>query len=280
MNIQLTRIIEWLLLPPGLTIILLLLAINIWNRRPQRENRNKNPKLLWFALLSIYGMSINVTADFLTSALERPDLFPALSITKIKDSNAEAIVILGHGRYPEAKEYDDTDTLNTGGLARVRYGAKLHRETGLPILTAGGTPYREQVSEAAIMKMVLEQEFNIPVKWLEEKSSNTYENALFSSMLLEHQGIKRVLLVTHARDMIRALWAFQKVGILQITPAPTLFSKSFEQTEPLDWIPNPYALSKTAVALHEHIGIFWYRWRYSLELPQPDPGFLIMNHQQ
>jgi uncharacterized SAM-binding protein YcdF (DUF218 family) len=249
---QTIRIIEWLLLPPGITIILILLAIQF---------RKKNI-ILWLAILSLYSVSINFTANQLLSTLERPDLFPPLTRQLIKESRAEAIIILGHSRYHDAPEYDGKDTLNTGGLARVRYGAKLHRDTGLPILAAGGAPGHEAISEAAIMKRVLAEEFNVPVRWLEEKSHNTYENALLSSEILEKAQVKRVLMVTHSRDIARALWAFQNVGILHVTPAPTLFAPPAGKTGLRDWIPNPYALSRTAVALHELAGMLWYRWKH------------------
>jgi uncharacterized SAM-binding protein YcdF (DUF218 family) len=267
-NIQLTRAIEWLLIPPGLTILLLLLVIKLWNSRQKQKNDHSGPVILWIVILSLYMMSINFTANQLTMILERPDLFPPLTIAQIKTSKAEAIIILGHGRYSKAPEYGGEDTLNTGGLARTRYGAKLHRETGLPILTAGGTAGQDTVSEAAIMKKVLENEFDVPVRWLEEKSKNTYENALFSSKILKKENIERVLMVTHSRDIIRALGAFQEIGILNVTPAPTLFAKQTDQTNLLDWLPNPYAISRTAVAIHEIAGMFWYRWRYGVSIPQ------------
>ncbi|MBF0454873.1 MAG: YdcF family protein [Magnetococcales bacterium] len=265
MTIQLTRTIEWLLLPPGILVLLLLVAIRQWYAFQKGSRRSKTPVLLWFLLVTFYTMSINTTADLLTSALERPDLYPPLSTQQIEASQAQAIIILGHGRYANAPEYNGEDTLNTGGLARARYGAKLHRQTGLPLLTAGGATSQEAVSEAAIMKRVLETEFNVPVKWVEEKSRNTYENALFSSLLLKREGIERALLVTHSQSITRALWAFQKTGTLEIIPAPTLFSKPSGHTNLLEWVPNPYALTKTAIALHEHIGIFWYRWRYGMD---------------
>jgi uncharacterized SAM-binding protein YcdF (DUF218 family) len=263
MSTQTIRIIEWLLLPPGVTILLIFIAIYTWNNKKYSEK--KSPIVLWMAIFSLYFMSINYTANSLTSLLERPDLHPPLTIEKIKSAKAQAIIILGHGRYPKAPEYGYEDTLNTGGLARARYGAKLHRETGLPILLAGGSPYGETTSEASIMKEVLEKEFNVPVRWLEEKSKNTFENALYSSQLLEKENIKRVLMVTHSRDIIRALRAFKKVGALNITPAPTLFARKSGKFTVKSLTPNPYALSRTAVALHEIAGMYWYRWRYGVK---------------
>ncbi|MBF0358809.1 MAG: YdcF family protein [Magnetococcales bacterium] len=261
MTVQTTRIIEWMLLPPGITILLILFAILAWNRHKRDRGRGR-PVILWLALFSLYFMSINFTANQLITLLEQPDKYPPLTLEQINSSKAEAIIILGHGRYAKAPDYDNEDTLNTGGLARARYGAKLYRASKLPILTSGGTPRQEPVSEAAIMKKVLEGEFNVPVRWLEESSNNTYENALFSSKILEKAGVKKALIVTHSRDIIRALRSFEKVGIIEAVPAPTLFGKRPNSTSLINWIPNPYALGRTAVALHELAGMVWYSIRY------------------
>ena len=116
------------------------------------------------------------------------------------------------------------------------------------------------------MKRVLEEEFNVPVRWLEEKSDNTYENALFSSQILEKEALKRVFMVTHSRDIIRALWAFEEVGILEIIPAPTLFARVSGKVTLSDWTPRASALSRNGTALHELAGMVWYRWRYGKSL--------------
>ncbi len=62
------------------------------------------------------------------------------------------------------------------------------RATGLPILVSGGSPYATRTSEAAQMKAVLEQDFRTEVKWAEEKSFDTFENARYARRLLAAAG--------------------------------------------------------------------------------------------
>ena len=81
----------------------------------------------------------------------------------------QAIVILGGGTYFEAPEYGD-HTVNRYGLERIRYGAYLHRYTRKPILVTGGDLLGIGSSEAGQMKSVLENEFQVPVKWTEDAS--------------------------------------------------------------------------------------------------------------
>jgi uncharacterized SAM-binding protein YcdF (DUF218 family) len=52
-----------------------------------------------------------------------------------------------------------------------------NRLSGLPILVSGGSPLATRTSEAARMKAALNQDFRTNVKWLEEKSINTFESA-------------------------------------------------------------------------------------------------------
>lgn len=54
---------------------------------------------------------------------------------------------------------------------------------------------------------------------LESESGTTYENALYNRGLLEAHGLKRVLLVTSAWHMPRALATFRSAGIHAL-PSP------------------------------------------------------------
>ncbi len=65
------------------------------------------------------------------------------------------------------------DSVSRRALERLRYGAYLHRLTGLPILVSGGAPYGEPVSEAELMQAALVSDFRVEVKWVEDKSANT-----------------------------------------------------------------------------------------------------------
>ena len=169
---------------------------------------------------------------------------------------ADAIVVLGGGTYFHAPEYG-VDTVGDGTLARLRYAAKLQRETDKPVLVTGGKPLGNDLSEAQQMKLVLEQEFKVPVRWTEDASENTLENARHSYQLLQKSGIKRIYLVTHAWHMPRSILAFQSAGF-DVVPAPTAFTTRY-RTDLLSFIPNAGALSGNRTFMHEIIGLLWYR---------------------
>lgn len=170
-------------------------------------------------------------------------------------------MVLGGGRDRNAPEYGK-DTVSEGALVRLRYAARLHKRTDLPLLVTGGIVIEGEGTEAELMREVMEESFRIPVTWVEGESHNTWENALFSGNILKREGISRVLLVTHAWHQPRALVAFVQQGLEPIA-APTAFSSN-PQPEPIrfaDWLPDAGSLNSTAKALHEYIGLNWYRVR-------------------
>ena len=165
-------------------------------------------------------------------------------------------MVLSGGSYFHAPEYAG-DTVSPTSLQRLRYAAKLYRELNKPILLTGGSPRGIGLSEARQMKQVLEQEFNIPVTWLEEESDNTLASARNSYLLLQQSGIKRIYLITHAWHMPRSIQAFQAAGF-EVMAAPTAFTTRY-QNNLLTWIPSVSALQDSQIYLHEIIGILWYR---------------------
>jgi len=188
-------------------------------------------------------LSLPVVSQALLRSLEPP----ALDLRRTGD--AQAIVILGGGVRRNATEFGG-DTLARLTLERVRYGALVARATRLPVLVSGGS-VSGGTAEAALMKRALEQEFNIEVRWSEERSRDTRSNAAESAAILLPLGIKRVLLVAHGFDMPRASAEFATAGF-QVTPAPTVIAgQDFRLDHAVELLPNMSALQSSYYALYE-----------------------------
>jgi len=185
----------------------------------------------------------------------------SLPVPNPKMVDAKAIVILGGGRSFAAPEDGNRDQPSTQTLARLRHGARLYRMTGLPILVSGGAPDRGGESEAAVMARALREDFHIPVRWLEDTSENTAQNAAHAATMLREAGIDRALLVTDAIHMPRAMQIFSKTG-LTVMPAATEF-RSRKPLSVADFIPSAGGLQTSHYALHEWIGMVWYRLIHS-----------------
>ncbi|MBV2193864.1 MAG: YdcF family protein, partial [Azonexus sp.] len=144
-------------------------------------------------------------------------------------------------------------------LIRLRHGARLARETQLPVLISGGRPLNADNAEAAVMADILKNEFGVAVRWREEQSQDTAGNARQSAEILRSAGIGRIVLVTQAFHMPRARMLFEAAG-LQVVPAPAHFvSKTGGGFATGDLLPSASALHHSFYALHEWLGIAWAR---------------------
>lgn len=253
MEIVITRSIEAWILPPGGILLLFILGFYLL-----RKHKRTGITLLSAALLSLYALSTPALSQRLLAWVES---YPALAPNVSFAAGAQAIVLLGGGRYFGAPEYG-MDTVGMEALERVRYAARLQHQTSLPIIVSGGAPMGEATTDAALMRDAL-QEFGVTEVWLEDQSRNTAENARFSKDLLAQHQMNKVYLVTHATHMARSVWAFERAGVAVI-PAPTHFMSLRDPALPshLQWLPDAQALQYSRVALREQLGMLWYRLRY------------------
>lgn len=241
-----TNFLAAFLLPPLSLLLMLALGLFLLYRR------HKFAKPL---LLTTFGLLWLISTPHIADGALH--LLEARTTALDGRQQADAIVILGGGTYFHAPEYAGLDTVGEATLVRLRYGAKLQRETGKPILVTGGRPLGNQLSEAQQMRALLEQDFQVPVRWTEDASDNTLENARYSFQALQNAGIKKIYLVTHAWHMPRAADAFRRTGF-EVVEAPTAFTTRY-QTDLLAFLPNAESLRDSRIFVHEVIGLFWYR---------------------
>jgi uncharacterized SAM-binding protein YcdF (DUF218 family) len=207
-----------------------------------------------------YGLATPAGASLIVNFLQTMPALTAAQWDGLKTGDPAAIVILSAGRRNYAPEYDG-ETVDELSLERLRYGARLARATGLPVLVSGGLSRGTSPPLAALFAGVLEQDYGIEPRWLEALSSTTHENALYASELLKREGIFRAVLVTHAWHMRRAAASFAAQGITVI-PAPTAFYRRRNDSEWQDFLPSAGAFRMSAYAIHEFGGRFWYWVRY------------------
>lgn len=241
-----------LLTPPGSLILLIAVGLLLSIRHP-RSGRT----LAWIALIILYLLSTPLVSTALLRWWEPPAALAADTAPA-----AQAIVVLGGGTYFRAPEYGGDDTVNERTLARLRYAARLQRNTHLPVLVSGGAPEGNAQPEATMMKAVLEQDFNVPVAWAEDHSDTTLENAINSYAILHAANIDTIYLVTSARHMPRAALAFTRAGF-HVVAAPTQFTTHYRTTL-LSVLPNARALRNSASLVWETIGVAWYRLQFFL----------------
>lgn len=250
MNLEwlLTNLASAALLPP-----LNLLLLGFLGLRMQRRRR---PAGRWLLATSLVGLLL-LSTPFVSGHLLR---LVSTDPVQPRGDEADAIVILGGGMKDKEPEYGG-DTLGSFTLERLRYGAWLARRLGKPVLVTGGRVRDDMLTEAAVMRAALETEYGIPVRWAEERSINTLENARFSAGMLKQDGIRRIYLVSHAWHLKRAVPQFEREG-LSVVAAGTDYPTSGDAPLGItDFVPNGKAMLESYLAFHEGIGLIWYRIR-------------------
>lgn len=242
-----TNLISAFLLPPFNLILLGTAGLLLLRWRPRLGKL-----LITVTLALLYLLSTPFFAEIM---LQRLETRPPPGSFNTFENGIQAIIVLGSSTYFDAPEYGG-HTVSRFALERIRYAAWLRRLTGKPILATGGSPPGSGSSEAEQMKVVLETEFQVPVRWVEGTSINTRENAYKSFEILREDGIRHIALVTHAWHMPRAKREFEQAGF-KVTPAATAYTTRYK-TDMFAFIPSAGALQKSNLFFHEVIGVLWY----------------------
>lgn len=193
--------------------------------------------------------------------------------TNVNIEQGQAIVILSAGRRLEYNEKGAVVSSHPSPFTyeRIFAGARLAKSSGLPIMVSGGAGDGRDPTEARVLKDILESDFGLKVTWMEDKSRNTVENATFSARILLPLNMRKIVLVTSAFHMRRALRLFERAGfeVIPISVNPsTAPPGSLHIT---NFIPNISALYVNYFAIHEIVGLA-YDYLQSLTDFRPNGG--------
>ena len=240
------------LLPPGILLLLLLIGWLFARRLVGRL-------LVLVAFLGLYLLSTPAVLERLAARVET---IPPPTGDQLRNSGAEAILVLLAGIRRNNPELGGAGALSSLSLQRIDYGLALHRMTGLPIVLSGGSVRGDTRPLAELGVDWLQGRAGVTPLAVENGSRDTWENAQRSAEALRRLGIERVLLVTHAFHMPRAMLSADAAD-LDAVPAPFAFEHDPSPTpppiSPIDWLPHPGRLGLSYLMLHEMSGLFWYR---------------------
>lgn len=233
-----------LVLPPlGLLLLIVVAGLLAWRGRRRAG--------LLTAALAVLGLFLATpfAAGQLRQTLESRLPAPAGA------GSPAAIILLG----ADQRRTSDGHRPGPVSLERMQQAARIARRTGLAILVTGGPLSPGARPIAALMAEALEDDFAIPVRWVETTAADTAGNAREAARMLRRNGISSAYLVTHAWHMPRAQAAFVREGFsvrpvpVSPSPAPDLELRAF--------IPRPDHLAESWFMLREWAGILVYRLR-------------------
>lgn len=248
----LKQFLKQLILPPVSWLLLLLVVLIFWRRRWAR-------KLLFAAL----GLSVILHSGFVSYGLRYPlESRYAPLIDPAKAGAYDAIVVLTSTSIA-ATGMIPFPTIDSAMFRRLDEAWRLYRIRPKPIIVSGGhvNPFTPPMNENQIARDYLIR-WGVPAQDVlgEERSRDTFENAVEVGKLLKQKSWKRYLLVTSAVHMPRSMLAFASRAPEPI-PAPGDFSLGEFSMTPLDLLPSLGAALGIAESLHEYVGLLNYYWR-------------------
>lgn len=239
----------WGVVAPGNLLLLLLLAGVL---RLARSGRRRGLRLVGVVALALLTIAVLPVGQWTAVPLEAR--FPAPSLPE----RVDGIVVLGGGVEASISRAHGQTALNDAGERVVAAAvlARRHPEARLVLSGGEGTIVSHGEQEAAYERALL-IDLGVAAERIaiEDRSRNTYENAMFAREIAGPRAGEAWLLVTSAAHMPRAVGCFRHAG-WQVVPYPVDFRTGaslraeFALTE---------HLSQLDFAAKEWIGLVAYR---------------------
>ncbi len=245
------KVITPFVLPPGIFILLMLLVSMGLLRRKQLRLGLVNLTVG----LSLWALSTAPLANRLMQGLEADFSMPV-------NPSGDVIILLGGGVIDHVPDLTGTAAPSPRTMGRVVAAVRLYQRLGLPIIVSGGGGAEDgALAEAPVAKRFL-QDLGVPANMIieEDRARDTLENARFSAAICRQHGFSRPIVLTSAYHLKRAGMAFEVVG-MPVTLFPAYFASVADP--PItwrEWLPQASALYTSSSALHEYLGLLYYRW--------------------
>ena len=250
-------ILDYLMSPFLLLIGLTGLGLlNLWRQRglPRRAVKWVTVPFLLLVLCSTPAF----VYPFLASLeWKHPELSTRL------ESGATIVVLGGYVQVPN--EEGGEVRLGSDSMNRCLWAAELYVQTAKArlVLTGGKVEPAEPGPAIAEAMAAFLVRYGVDAQdlILETGSRNTYENAVNTRRLLAPSDTDRIVLVTDALHMPRAVACFRKQGF-DVVPAASLYrtGTGFEVTAAM-FLPHPNAARDLHRVLHEWLGLVYYRYQ-------------------
>ena len=243
------KIVSAFLLPPGVFVLLLAGVGAVLLVRKKKAGGIFN---LAVAAL-IWALATAPVADQIMAPLEMP-------YAPVKRPTGDVIVLLGGGIAEGVPDFSGRGAPSSDMLSRIVTAVRLQRQLDVPIIVSGGTVYQNIASEAGIARRLLMDLGVAGNKIIEEgRSRDTNDNARYTKELCQKRGFKKPIVLTSAYHLTRALYLFEKTG-LSVTAFPADFKTAADRRYGWqDLLPSTGSLDITSDALHEYLGLMYYK---------------------
>ncbi len=240
--VELARVVQAFVLPPGILLIAGLLAVPLLPPGGARAAAA-------VAVLLVYVAALPALWGTLLHRLEWT-YRPPVEVT------GQVLVVVGEGAATGRPDFPGSGQLSRPSSMELLTALALYRQSRLPILFSGGAGRSGAGNEALNARRELEA-LGVPATAIlvDPTSQTTYQNARHVAAILQQRGWTRVTLIVSAFHAPRTVVDFHLFGIA-VQPYPTDY-----QTGPRNrlswrsWIPSAGALDTAALVLNELLAL-------------------------
>ena len=224
-----------------LSILLVLFLMGLIMLRTNRT-RPAAKKVLVFTFFLLVLLGYGVVSYWPLQKLE--GLYPPFDIKSVRPNSIRWVVVL-------AGSPDET-------IVRLTEGIRIYRSLpGTKLIMSGGkvVDAAPEPSSSRMARIATGLGVNAHDIVQENISRDTKDEArIVRSMIHETPFV----LVTSAYHMPRSIKAFKLAGVA-VTPVPAQFSTGGSGGNWVHYLPSSSALHSSSRALHEYLGMLWYR---------------------
>jgi uncharacterized SAM-binding protein YcdF (DUF218 family) len=237
----------------SLLMLLLLIGVALlWRPRWQRGRL-----FMTFVVLALSAFLFLPVQPALTGLFEN-----RFQQTPKLPDHIDGIIVLGGMVRTAVSQARGRPTLNDAAERLIEGAHLAHLYPDAKVLFTGGSPnpWTAEAREAEFARMaLLDMGIDESRLLIEDRSRNTYENAMLSRSLVADGGKGNWILVTSALHMPRSVGVFRRAG-WNVIPWPVNYITGAESAWANEDVPieRLYFMSRT---LHEMVGLAYYRAR-------------------
>jgi uncharacterized SAM-binding protein YcdF (DUF218 family) len=251
-NLKVKEFLSIIIMPvPVLYMLLLAAFLFLWIKRKKTAKIIFLVSGLWFLIITTRPVPL-----WLVKNLE--DNYPQLQDSVINTlPDSINIIVLGGG-HSDDKNLAPNNQLSTVALGRLVEGIRIQKMILGSKLILSGYSGRSELAQAVVMcRTALCLSVDSSSIAISQLPSNTRSEA--EEYVRNFGRVKRLIIVTSAIHLPRAMMLFKKYGLNPI-PAPANFIIKYGSVKnPWRWVPSGGNVTMMESAIHEYGGSIWNR---------------------
>ena len=244
--------ILWVFASPSGLLILLLLAGLVLSASPRPCRARAGKRMSWLVAFCLLAIAFFPVGSWALLPLEN-------RMPYTPHDQVDGIVVIGGDENPAITEHRNVPTALDSMRRFMTFMDLAKHYPNARLVYSGGEPFEHTGMQGAEVASAVLADLGVPDGGLivEDKSRNTYENAVYSANIVAPTPDQKWLLVTSAWHMPRAIGCFRKAG-WNIDPAPTGYFTDGEFH--LFNMPSfTDQMHQLTLAVHEYVGLLSYR---------------------